>query len=180
MLLFTMTSTFLSVEQLRIVSGLSTEADKRVASQATVTFFANIVTLVTQLFLTGHILTRLGLLFGLLLLPLITAAGFSTLAVTSAPLAFLVFAVARRGMHYAVDRPTREVLYTILGPDEKYKSKSFVDIVVYRVGDLAAIWTEPHLKKTAAIGAGVAVGLSLVWAGAGAALNAMNKRISRR
>ena len=183
MLLFSVTSTFLTYLQLDIIAHSSSESDKRVAAQATVTLWANIVTLTTQVFFTGQILTRLGLLFGLLLLPVVTGGGFLALAAAGTPLMVLVVAAGRRGLHYAVDRPTREVLYTVLGPEEKYKSKSFIDTFVYRTGDQIGIWTSSGLKQAGfalAALASMAAALSLLWIGVGAALNAMNRRIARR
>lgn len=180
MLLFSMTSTFLNVEQLRIV-GTFSDSDKRVASQATVTLCANVLTLVTQLFLTGRILSRVGLLFGLLLQPCIVAAAFAAMAISGSPMIVLIGAAASRGLHYGVDRPTREVLYTILGPDEKYKSKSFIDTVVYRTGDQVGVWTNQFVtQKGAGVLAGLVGALALIWAATGVALNSMNKRLSRR
>jgi AAA family ATP:ADP antiporter len=51
-----------------------------------------------------------------------------------------IFQVARRGLHYAIDRPARETLYTITSVDEKYKSKAFIDTFVYRLGDQVGAW----------------------------------------
>ena len=179
MMLYTITSTILNVEQLRIIAGFTAEADKRIASQATVTFYANILTLTTQVFLTGRILTRLGLLFGLLVLPVLTGIGFGAMAWAGLPMVVLVVAAARKGLHYAVDRPTREVLYTVLGPEEKYKSKSFIDTVVYRSANQEGVRTD-HFMAKAGIGiAALAAVVSVVWIGTGVALNAMNKRIAR-
>ena len=69
-------------------------------------------------------------------------------------------------MHYAVDRPTREVLYTVLSPDAKYKSKAFIDTFVYRVGDVVGSQVEGLLGRLAmGLGALVAVTvpLAIVW-----------------
>lgn len=180
MLLFTVTSALLNFEQLRIVKASFADSDRRVAFQASVNLFANIVTLTTQVFLTGHILVRLGVLFGLLLLPVVTGVGFGALELWSAPMVLMVFVVARRGMHYAVDRPTREVLYTVLGPEEKYKSKSFIDTVVYRGGDLAGAWTDYFLTTAGIAVATTAIGISAVWGAAAFALGRMQRGLAAR
>lgn len=180
MLLFTVTSALLNFEQLRIVKASFPESDRRVAFQASVNFFANVVTLTTQLFVTGRILTRLGVMFGLLLLPIVTGLGFGTLALTAAPAVLLVIVVARRGMHYAVDRPTREVLYTVLGPEEKYKSKSFIDTVVYRGGDVLGAWTDHFLTTAGVAVAATAIGISAAWGAAGFALGRMQRGLAVR
>jgi AAA family ATP:ADP antiporter len=46
----------------------------------------------------------------------------------------------RRAAHYGLERPAREVLFTVVSPEEKYTSKSFIDTVVYRGGDAASVW----------------------------------------
>jgi AAA family ATP:ADP antiporter len=180
MLLFTVTSALLSFEQLRIVKASFPDSDRRVAFQASINFFANVVTLTTQLFVTGRILTRLGVMVGLMVLPVITGVGFGAIAAWSAPTVLLVVVVARRGMHYAVDRPTREVLYTVLGPEEKYKSKSFIDTVVYRGGDLLGAWTDHFLTTAGVAVAATAIGISAVWGAAGFALGRMQRGLAAR
>src|SRR6185436_7074824 len=74
-----------------------------------------------------------------------------------------------------VDRPTREVLYTVLGPEEKYKSKSFIDTFVYRAGDLAGVW----VKRFA--GAGhlfiwIALAISGAWLACAFVLGSLHRR----
>src|ERR1041385_3114321 len=119
-------------------------------------------------------------MFGLLLLPVVTAAGFGALWWEATPGVLMAVMVARRGLHYAGDRPTREVLYTVLGPEEKYKSKSFIDTFVYRGGDVLGAWADHLLTKAGIAVASTAVVLSVVWAGCGVTLDAINKRIARR
>ena len=172
MLLFTVTSTFLAFEQARIVKATLTEASARVSYLGTIDLLVNVITLFTQLFFTGRILSRLGVTAGLLLLPIVTIGGFAWLLAAPTTLALMVVQVGRRGLHYAVDRPTREVLYTVLGPEEKYKSKSFIDTFVYRGGDLLGAWTDDLLNKAGIAVATTAIVVSLVWASAGFTLGA--------
>lgn len=180
MLLFTVTSTFLAFEQARIIKATLADPSSRVSYLATIDLLVNILALTTQLFFTGRILSRLGVTAGLLLLPLVTNGGFLWLAALPTTLALMIVQVGRRGLHYAVDRPTREVLYTVLGPEEKYKSKSFIDTFVYRGGDLLGAWTDHLLNKAGIAVATTAIVVSLVWASAGFALGALNRRIARR
>jgi AAA family ATP:ADP antiporter len=76
--------------------------------------------------------------------------------------------VLRRAGNYAITRPAREMLYVVLGREEKYKAKNFIDTVVYRGGDALSAWVYAGLR---AIGlslsaiAFVAVPLALLWAG---------------
>lgn len=176
MLLFTLTSTFLWFEQARIIKAHFTDPEKRIAFLGMMDLLVNLIALFTQLFITGRLLMRLGVLAGLLLLPVLTMGGFGLIWLWPVPAVLMAVQVGRRGLHYAVDRPTREVLYTVLGPEEKYKSKSFIDTFVYRGGDLLGAWADLLLGKAGVAVAGIAIGLSAVWAGVGVALGNMQRR----
>ena len=77
----------------------------------------------------------------LALLPLITIVGFGTLALLPTAAALMAVQVARRSGDYAIARPTREVLYTVVPREDRYKTKSFIDTVVYRAGDQIGAWS---------------------------------------
>lgn len=179
MLLFTVTGTFLWFEQARIIKAHFADPEKRIAFLGMMDLLVNIIALFTQLFITGRLLMRLGVLAGLLLLPMITMGGFGLIWLWPVPAVLMAVQVGRRGLHYAVDRPTREVLYTVLGPEEKYKSKSFIDTFVYRGGDLLGAWSDLALGKAGLAVAGIAIGLSAVWAGVGVALGGMQRKMAK-
>jgi AAA family ATP:ADP antiporter len=82
-------------------------------------------------------------------------------------------------MHYAVDRPTREVLYTVLSPDAKYKSKSFIDTFVYRAGDVIGIWTSNFLKHASIAISGVGLAIAGAWFFTGFTLAIMQRRVAK-
>jgi AAA family ATP:ADP antiporter len=163
MLLFAVTSTFLFVEQARIIKETVADSAARTAVLARIDLAVNILTLLTQLFLTARVVTRAGVAVALAILPILTIAGFSVLAVVPMLWAVMVFQIARRSLHYAIDRPTREVLYTILGPEEKYKSKSFIDTFVYRGADLLGIWGTLLPKAVGVSGAAMAGAIAAGW-----------------
>ena len=180
MLLYTMTSTFLYIEQLTVVQREVVEETQRTRLFAWIDVIVNVLTLLTQLFLTGRLLTRLGILAGLMLLPAMTLIGFLLLWEWEILAVLLGFQILRRSMHYAVDRPTREVLYTVLNPDAKYKSKAFIDTFVYRAGDLVGAWSKALGDRNA-----IAVGLlgaaaAGVWCASAAILGVMQKRLAHR
>ncbi len=183
MLFFTITTTFLTFEQLRLVKSAFESNDARTAAFARMDLAANSLALVVQTFITGRFVRRLGIGAGLLLLPLLTMLGFA--ALWAGPGAgwpvlgvFTAFYVSRRGLHFAVDRPTREMLYTPLGPDAKYKSKSFIDTFVYRGGDLAGAWMQA-LTAVAANASAIAMGICAAWIGVAGTLAVMNTRVRR-
>jgi ATP:ADP antiporter, AAA family len=178
-LLFTITTTLLEFERFRIIKASADSSAGRIQSFGAIDLAVNAATLVTQLFVTGRLLTRLGLITGLLLLPVLTAAGFLGLAAVPTVAMVMVFYVGRRAMHFAIERPAREVLYTVVGPDAKYKSKSFIDTFIYRSGDLlGAAGTALAAKFTLAI-AVLAIPASIAWIGVSLALGTMHKREAR-
>ncbi len=168
LLLFTITSTFLYLEQGRIVAKAFTSGAARTAAFARLDLWTNVLTLAAQLFLTGRLIRRAGIPAVLLMLPLLTFAGFGALAIWPAFATLAVVQVARRGLHYAVDRPAREILYIPLGPEEKYKTKPFIDTFIYRGGDLLGVWTPSFLAFLGTPVAPVALGVSALWLGSGA------------
>jgi AAA family ATP:ADP antiporter len=140
MLLFTTTSTFAYFEQARIVAAYSSNPETRTAIFARIDLLVNIVALVVQAFLTGRVMRRIGVGPTVSILPLVSLLGFVALAVNPALGVLMAFQVVRRSTDYAAAKPAREVLYTVLDREEKYKAKSFIDTFVYRGGDAIAGW----------------------------------------
>ena len=141
MLLFTVTSTYLYFMQLDVVSGASEDSRVRTQLLANIDLIVNIITLITQLFLTGRILRWLGVGLSLAFLPLLSLIGFGLVGMAPALAVVLVFQIVRRAGNFAIQRPSREVLYTVLPRTEKYKAKNFNDTFVYRVGDQVGAWS---------------------------------------
>jgi ATP:ADP antiporter, AAA family len=178
-LLFTVTSTFLYLEQGTIVAHAFAGQAARTGAFAQIDFWANLLTLATQLFLTGRLIRIFGLRPMLALLPAISILGFGALWTWPTFAVLAIFQVLRRGLHYAVDRPVREVLYIPLGPGEKYKSKPFIDTFVYRSGDLLGAWSPTLLAMLSVPVGGVAVAVSALWFYGAWALGAIYKHMSR-
>ncbi len=158
MLLFTTLSTFLYFEQAHIVAAAFDDPGQRTALFAAMDFGVNVLTLFIQTLLTGRLMTWFRLPVVLALIPFLVALGFAGLA--SAPvLAVLVaFQVLRRAGDYALTRPAREVLFTVVGRESKYKAKNFLDTVVYRGGDALSGWLYAGLQ---ALGLGL---VGIAWA----------------
>jgi AAA family ATP:ADP antiporter len=166
MLLFTILSTFLYFELAAVVDHAITARPARTALFAQIDFFVNVLTLVTQLFFTGRILKWLGVALTLSLLPILTVVGFAGLGLAPTLALVVVFQVLRRAGNFAVARPTREVLFTVIPREDKYKAKSFIDTFVYRFGDQLGAWGEAGLRLLGLGVAGVslvAVPLNIVW-----------------
>jgi ATP:ADP antiporter, AAA family len=135
MLLFTNSSTFAYFEQARFVKAASADPAARTAIFAQIDLWVNVLALAVQMLLTGRLVRWLGLGLALCILPILSLGGFGALLVWPALTTLMVFQVLRRGTDYAVSKPTREVLFTVLPREEKYKAKSFIDTFVYRGGD---------------------------------------------
>jgi len=114
---------------------------------ARTTFFANLdrsvntLTLLGQLFLTGRLLKLLGVTPTLIIMPALSLVGFVFIGVSPLLAVLAVFQVLRRAATFAFMRPAREVLFTVLRREDKYKAKSVIDTFAYRVGDQLGAWS---------------------------------------
>jgi AAA family ATP:ADP antiporter len=135
LLVYTVGSTFLYLEQARIVRASFHDAASRTAFFAKADLIVNVLTALTQLFLTGRILPFIGLGPALALLPVITGGGFVALGLSPTAGTLFLVQVARRAAEFALVKPAREVLFTVVSREEKYSAKSFIDTFVYRSGD---------------------------------------------
>ncbi|HEX6317390.1 MAG TPA: MFS transporter [Burkholderiales bacterium] len=156
-LLFTVTSTFLYFQQATIARDYFVDRASRTAFFAQVDLLVNVLTLAVQLFFTAHILRKLGVALTLGILPLFTLFGFAALAAAPVIAVLVAFQVLRRAANFALARPTRELLFTVLPREDKYKAKSFIDTVVYRAGDQVGSWSYLLLSSFGLGIAGVAV-----------------------
>lgn len=183
MALFTTTATVLYFEQAEIVRNAFASSGERTRVFAAIDLAVSTLTILTQIFLTGRIMRRFGVTPVLMVLPLVTAAGFALLAAAPTIAALIAFQIVRRTSDYAVTRPAREVLYTVVTREQKYKAKNFIDTVVYRGGDAASGWLYEGLArglglKIATI-ALLCVPLALLWAGLAFALGRAQDRRAR-
>jgi AAA family ATP:ADP antiporter len=106
----------------------------------------NVLTILTQGFLAAHLLRWLGIGLSLAFLPALSLLGFFSLGTYPLLAVLVVLQVLYRTGRYAVARPAREVLYTVVGREERYKSKAFIDAAVYRGGDLVNGWVYTGLQ----------------------------------
>lgn len=167
-------NTFLYMEQARLVADTFPDTAQRIRVFSALDFTVQTLALLSQVFITGRVAARLGLRFLLTAVPL--AVGLSFLALAAFPV-FGVLAAAmilRRAGEYALIRPGREMLFTAVPPEDKYKTKSVIDTVVYRGGDAASGWVKAGVDMLghgaaliALLGAVVALGAAAVGYGLG-------------
>ena len=131
-------STFLFFEQLRLIEAAYPDPASRTRIFARIDWIVQSLTIVSQVFLTGRIASRFGLAVLLSMVPVVTVFGFAVLAIwNTLPVLVIVF-IARRFGEYAFVRPGREMLFSPLDPETKYKAKNLIDVPIYRGADALA------------------------------------------
>jgi len=139
-ILYSTLSTFLYLQQASIIQDSFSDSAQRTSVFAMIDLAVNVLTVVIQLFITSRLVKYLGLPVSLALIPMLLVIGFVALAIAPVLTVLIVVQVLRRAGNYAIMRPSREMLYSVLGREEKYKAKNFIDTVVYRGGDAASAW----------------------------------------
>ena len=163
----TTTATFLYLEQTRLVGEQFGSAQARTRLFAVVDLAVNIMTFLVQLFMTGPMISRFGFASALILLPAASIFGFAMIGLMPVLLTFILFTIVRRVSEYAVAKPAREVLFTVVEREEKYKAKNFIDTAVSRGGDAATGWIVNGVKAMGISATQIAwtlIPLACVWA----------------
>lgn len=150
--LMTFCSTILYFEQAHLVGEAISDRGERTAFYARIDLAVNILTIVFQVYLTARIIRIIGVGLALALIPALTFIGLAALGTLPLLAVLVAIQVAYRAGRYGITRPAREILFTVVGREQKYKSKAFIDAAVYRGGDLASGWIFAGLQ---------ALGLSL-------------------
>jgi AAA family ATP:ADP antiporter len=165
-LLYTMTSTWAYFQQSALAGGALKTSNERTAFLANLEIWVNGLTVLIQIFLTGRLLKGFGVAFTLVALPVLSMVGFAAMGVAASLPMLAVFQVVRRAAAYALMRPSREILFTVLRREDKYKVKSITDTLGYRTGDQLGAWSYHGLQ---AVGLGlnviswIAVPVTVAW-----------------
>jgi len=198
---YTLFKTILYYQTGHLVEAAIDTRNERTAYYANVDLVANLLTLFLQIFVTGHMIRRLGVTFALLTQPVvggIVCIGLGLMiwrgsaVLGDGPIAFGLTAellgvalasILFSASNFATAKPARESLYTVVERDVKYASKNFVDTFVYRAGDLIGAWSFSGLHKGLGIGlAAIALGgapLAVAWLGVGILLGRAQARLAR-
>jgi AAA family ATP:ADP antiporter len=151
MLLHTSAATLLYFEQGRIVAGSYADTGSRAQFFAVVDLIVSALTLTLQLLLTAPLIRLAGIGGALVAMPLATVVAFAGMALAPVPTTVALAQGLRRAVEFALVRPAREVLWTVVSREEKYKAKNVIETLVYRGGDAASGWLSAGLT---ALGAG--------------------------
>jgi len=157
------------------------ERAARAALFARIDLWVNLLTLTLQIVVAGRLIPRIGVGITLTLLPILTVVGFLVLGWAPVLVVLVIFQVVRRAGNYALIRPARETLYTIVPLDQKYKAKSFIDTFVYRGGDALGAGVFDALIRAGLGLAGIAftaAPIAAVWGVVGLFLGTAQQRLA--
>ena len=157
--LMAISNTLIYFTQANIILDNTDTFSQRVAGFAQFDALAQVATLFVQIFVTTQVIKRIGVGWTLVILPVVTMAGFAILSAWTVFGVMAVFQAVHRATRYALSRPARETLFSVVSPAEKYKAKPFVDVFLYRGGDVAGVGVD---------GMFAAMGLTLAWVAASA------------
>lgn len=176
---YTTVSTILYMEQADIVKRTFSDPGERTRYFALLDLANNTVTVILQALATRQVLTRMGLRTALTAAPALIGSGLIALALFPRLALVAVLQVIHRAGEHAFTRPGREVIYTVVEPEERFKAKNFIDTFVYRGNDALVAWLLGGLH---AAGAGIAtiatlgVAVTAGWAANGYVLGRKHDR----
>jgi ATP:ADP antiporter, AAA family len=177
-LLLTSVSTFLYFEQARVVEATFPDRTAQTQVFSAIDFTVQSLTIFIQIFVTGRLTRRLGVTVLLAAVPVTMMFGFGLLALVATFPVLVFVMIVRRVGEYALVRPGREMLFTNVDAETKYKAKNAIDTFVYRGGDVIAAWANVGIVAigTAAAAAVVGAFVSAVWTAVGWTLGRRHDR----
>jgi AAA family ATP:ADP antiporter len=133
-------------------------ADERTRFFSNMNNWQNALALLIQMFAVKQVVTRFGIGRSLVLFPLVTVVGFIVLAFEPTLMVVAVLTVLRRALGFGFTKPSTDMLYSVVTPEEKYKAKNVIDTAIYRGGDVVGTWT---IRLMSILGLGIA-GISVI------------------
>jgi AAA family ATP:ADP antiporter len=165
-LLYTAIGSFVYFEQKNLLADY-TRAE-RTEILAIIDLVVNVLTFAIGMFATSRIVTRFGMATTLALVPVFIAAGLVILAFAPMLIVVLALQVGRRAGNYAITRPAREMLFTAVDRETRFKAKPVIDIAVYRGGDAISSIAFAGLTDGIGLGLGamaaIGAGIAAIWA----------------
>jgi AAA family ATP:ADP antiporter len=167
--LLTWASTFMYLEQQKLVAQAFTSRDARTQFFSNIDFWVQALSLLTQLLIFGRLFKRVGLTVMIVSVPILMTFGYAYYALMPVFTVAVGVMIVRRVGEYSIARPCRDTLYTVVTREEKYKAKSLIDTFIYRGGDATSASVHKFLTEVMGLtGAGIGwVGalVCAVWAG---------------
>lgn len=175
---------FMYNEQARYVANAYTSLTERAALFARIDLASNVLALVLQTVVVGWLTVRGGVRATLTAMWTLGAISFAMLALVPSGAMLLITQVLRRGGDYGLFKPAREMLFTVLARETKFKSKSLLDTVLQRGSDsvgngLYLLIAPLGLAGIAGLGAAACVLLVLAARWLGAAFANQESKVTR-
>ncbi len=168
-LLYTSISSFVYFELKNLLADFSRAERTRI--WGAMDLVVNSLTFLTAFFVTGRIASRLGVGTTLACVPMLICAGMLMLAAAPMVAVVVILQIVRRAGNYAITRPGREMLFTAVDRETRFKAKPVIDIVVYRGGDTLNAWAFTGLTQGLGLGLGavamVGAVIAAIWAATG-------------
>jgi len=164
LLLMTWISTVIYFQLGDLISKDFVSRAARTRAYASIDLATNSIAVLIQLFGTGRFIKRFGVTTGLLLNPIIMVVAFVAVAFSPALMVLASIQVVRRFAEYAIAKPSRDMLFTAVDQQAKYKAKNVIDTVVYRFGDLTSSWLSAAVLPYGVSGLAIfGVAISAAW-----------------
>lgn len=171
-LLYTMISSFIYFEQKNLLAAYDRATRTQILGG--IDLITNLLTFGLAFFATSRIVKYFGMGVTLALLPVVVLVGMVILAFAPLITVLLILQVARRAGNYGLTRPAREMLFTEVDREERFKAKPVIDVVVYRGGDMVTSWVFAGLTQGLGLGlmamSLIGAGIAAVWAVVGLSL----------
>lgn len=146
LIVYTVTNTWAYFQQSELTGHQLQDRAARTSFLANIDIMVNTITVLIQVFLTGRLMKWFGVGITLVLMPLLSAVGFAAIGLAPVLTVLATFQILRRAAGFALLRPAREVLFTVLRREDKYKAKSLIDTFGYRFGDQIGAWSYPLMQ----------------------------------
>jgi len=151
----------------------------RTQALANIDLIVNVASAAIALFGLSRFISRFGVTGSLVLNPILMAVSFVLMAISPTLLMLQATQALRRVTQYAIARPSREICFTVVDQESRYKTKNIIDVVMYRLGDLSSAWVQAGMRW---LGFGLSASLSLgvlasvFWGGSAWALGRQYER----
>jgi len=164
--LYAASITFVEIQQAELIEKTYNDPAQRTRLFSMIDLVVNILALVFQLFITSRIIDSLGFRATLMIVPLGITVGFGLMAAAPTLAVMVAVEIFRRSGDYSIMKPTREMLFSVVSREEKYKAKNVIDTAILRTGNTGSAWAYTGLKALGAGAAGItgiSLALGLAW-----------------
>jgi AAA family ATP:ADP antiporter len=179
MLLMTWIATIGYFLQTELIAKSFAGLAERTQALADIDLAVNICSALVALFGLSRFIKRFGVTGSLVLNPVLMVVSFVLMALSPTLVMLQAMQALRRVTQYAIARPSREICFTVVDQESRYKAKNVIDTVVYRFGDLASAWVQAGMRM---LGFGMSGALALgviasgVWAASARSLGRQYER----